>query len=484
MTDRTGRTGHFDLAGGHRPAMTCRHAHFIGIGGIGMSAMAELMLGYGYKVSGSDLRGTQLTDRLRGLGASVFQGHDPDNTVGADLIVYSSAIPGDNPELAAARRLGRRTVTRAELLGTLMGGTQGIAVAGTHGKTSTSAMIVRVLAAAGLDPTAVIGGIMIENGSNVRRGNGPWMVVEADEYDRSFHALTPAAAVITSVDADHMEYFGSQEAIDEAFTVFSHLLPEDGPLFVCADDPGIRRIRPELRCRLVTYGFSADACIRADRVESKGWSVSADVYMRGAPAGRLVLPQPGECNLSNAMAAIAVADDLDIPVERTIAALAEYRGLSRRFEVLGTISGVAVVDDYAHHPVEIEAALRAVSNAGVRRMFVVFQPHLYSRTRNLRREFGRVLGRFPAYRTIVTDVYPSRETPWEGVTGEMIVDDANAFGGNVAYIPDKDRVAAALVDDLEHGDLVLTLGAGDIGEVGSHVCELLRKRGVRSHGSR
>ncbi len=464
--------------------MVCRHAHFIGIGGIGMSALAELMLGYGCKVSGSDLRSTQLTDRLRGLGASVFQGHDPANAEGADLVVYSSAIPGDNPELAAARRLDRRTVSRAELLGTLVRVTQGIAVAGTHGKTSTSAMIVKVLAAAGLDPTAVIGGIMTENGSNVRRGNGPWMVVEADEYDRSFHALTPAAAVITSVDADHMEYYGSQEAIDEAFTVFAHLVPGDRPLIVCADDPGILRIRSGLRRRLVTYGLSAHASIRADQVASKGWSISAEVYVRDVPAGRLVLPQPGECNLTNALAAIAVADYLELPVERTLAALAEYRGLSRRFEVLGSVGGVSVVDDYAHHPAEIEAALRAVSNTGVRRMFVVFQPHLYSRTRDLRREFGRVLGRFPAYRTIVTDVYPSRETTRDGVTGEMIVQDSSAFGGNVAYVPDKDRVAATLVDDLEPGDMVLTLGAGDIGAVGSQVCELLRKRGDRSHGNR
>lgn len=449
-----------------------------------MSALAELMLGYGCEVSGSDLRGSPLTDRLHGLGASVFLGHHPANMEGADLIVFSSAIPADNPELAAARRLGRRTVNRAELLGTLLCGTQDIAVAGAHGKTSTSAMIVRILADAGLDPMAVIGGVMTENDSNVLLGQGPWIVVEADEYDRSFHTLTPAAAVITSVDTDHLEYYGSQEAIDEAFTVFAHLVPEDGPLFVCADDPGIRRIRSGLRRRLVTYGLSAHACIRADRVESRGWSIAADVYVRDVSAGRLVLPQPGECSLSNALAALAVADYLELPVERTIAALAGYRGLKRRFEVLGNICGVTVVDDYAHHPVEIEAALRAVSKTGARRMFVVFQPHLYSRTRSLRREFGRVLGRFPAYRTIVTDVYPSRETTREGVTGEMIVHDSGAFGGNVAYIPDKDRIADALVDDLEDGDLVLTLGAGDIGEVGSQVCELLRKHEVRSHGNR
>ena len=462
----------------HEPVIEGRHVHFIGIGGIGMSGLGELMLEYGYEVSGSDLRRTPLTDRLGGLGASVFHGHGPDNAVGADLVVYSSAIPADNPELAAARRRGQPVVTRANLLGALMRGTQGIAVAGTHGKTSTSAMIVKVLSAAGLDPTAAIGGVMMENGSNVRRGNGPWMVVEADEYDRSFHALAPKTAVITSVDEDHLEYYGSQEAIDEAFIAFAHLVPPDRPVFVCADDPGIGRISSTLRRRLVTYGLSKQACIRADQVVSEGWSIAAEVYVRDVPAGRLVLPQPGECNLLNALAVIAVADYLEIPVERALAALAEYRGLKRRFEVLDEYQDIVVVDDYAHHPVEIEAALHALSNAGPRRLFVVFQPHLYSRTQHLRREFGRVLGRSSAYRTIVTDVYPSREAPRVEVTGEVIVQASREFGGDVAYVPDKDRIAAALVDDLEEGDMVLTLGAGDIDEAGRQICELLRKRGV------
>ncbi len=462
----------------HGPVIEGRRVHFIGIGGIGMSGLGELMLGYGYEVSGSDLRRTPLTDRLCGLGASVFHGHGPDNAADADLVVYSSAIPADNPELAAARRRGQLAVTRADLLGTLMRGTQGIAVAGTHGKTSTSAMIVKVLAAAGLDPTAAIGGVMTENGSNVRRGSGPWMVAEADEYDRSFHALAPKTAVITSVDADHLEYYGSQEAIDEAFIAFAHLVPADRPVFVCTDDPGIRRISPALPRRPVTYGLSKRADIRADRVATEGWSVSAEVYVRDVPAGRLALPQPGECNLLNALAAIAVADYLEIPVEGALDALAEYRGLKRRFEVLARIRGIAVVDDYAHHPVEIEAALLALSKAGARRLFVVFQPHLYSRTQRLRREFGRVLGRSSAYRTIVTDVYPSRETPRGEVTGEMIVQASREFGGDVAYIPDKGRVAAALVDDLEAGDMVLTIGAGDIDEVGRQLCELLREPGA------
>ena len=458
--------------------LACRRVHFIGIGGIGMSGLGELMLEYGYEVSGSDLRRSPLTDRLGGLGASVFQGHNPDNAAGADLIVYSAAIPADNPELAAARRRGQLAVTRADLLGTLMRGMQGIAVAGAHGKTSTSSMIVRVLSAAGLDPTAAIGGIMTENGSNVRRGSGPWMVVEADEYDRSFHVLAPKMAVITSVDADHMEYYGSQKAIDEAFIAFAHLVPVDGPVFVCADNPGISRISSAMRRRLITYGLSKHASIRAGQVESDGWRMAAEVYVRDVPAGRLVLPQPGACNLLNALASIAVADYLEIPVERAVAALAEYRGLKRRFELLGRIQGIAVVDDYAHHPVEIEAALLALSNTGARRIFVVFQPHLYSRTQHLRREFGRVLGRFPAYRTIVTDIYPSRESPREGITGEVIVQASREYGGDVAYIPDKGRVAAALLDDLEEGDMVLTLGAGDIDEVGRQLCELLRNRGA------
>ncbi len=462
----------------HEPLNGCRHVHFIGIGGIGMSGMGELMLEYGYEVSGSDLRRTSLTERLSGLGATIYDEHSPVNVAGADLIVYSSAIPADNPELAAARRQGLLTVTRADLLGTLSRGSQGIAVAGTHGKTSTSAMIVKVLADVGLDPTAAIGGIMTETGSNVRCGNGRWMVVEADEYDRSFHALVPMTAVITSIDADHLEYYGSQDAIDEAFVSFAHLVPVDRPVIVCADDPGVRRISPAMRRRLITYGQTQDACIRAGGVVSEGWSISADVYVRDVPAGRLALRQPGECNLLNALAAVGVADHLDIPVERTLAALAEYRGLKRRFEVLGEIEGIRVVDDYAHHPVEIEAALLALSNAGSRRIFVVFQPHLYSRTRNMARDFGRVLGRSSAFRTVVTDVYPSREKPPGGVSGDLIVQASRAFGGNIEYIPDKCQVAAAIVDDLQDGDMVLTLGAGDIDTVGRQMLRMLREPGV------
>ena len=462
----------------HEPLNGCRHVHFIGIGGIGMSGMGELMLEYGYEVSGSDLRLTSLTERLSGLGATIYDGHSPDNVAGADLIIYSSAIPADNPELSAARRQGLLSITRADLLGTLARGTQGIAVAGTHGKTSTSAMIVKVLADSGLDPTAAIGGIMTETGSNVRRGNGPWMVVEADEYDRSFHALAPMTAVITSIDADHMECYGSQDAIDEAFVTFAHLVPVDRPAIVCADDPGVRRISPSMRRRLITYGQARDASIRAEGVVSQGWSISADVHVRDVPAGRLTLPQPGVCNLLNALAAIGVADHLEIPVERTLAALAGYRGLKRRFEVMGEVDGIRVVDDYAHHPVEIEAALLALSNAGSRRIFVIFQPHLYSRTRILAGDFGRVLGRSTVYRTVVTDVFPSREKPSGDVSGDLIVQASRASGGNIEYIPDKNQVADAIVDDLEVGDMVLTLGAGDIDTVGRQILRMLREPGV------
>jgi len=443
-----------------------------------MSGLGELMLDYGYRVSGSDIRCSPLTDRLAGLGATVYTGHGPRNVDGADLVVYSAAIPSDNPELSTARRQGLATVSRADLLGALALGKQGIAVAGTHGKTSTAAMIVKVLSDAGLDPTAAIGGVMSEYGSNVRRGRGSWMVLEADEYDRSFHTLAPKTAVITSVDADHLEYYGSQEAIDEAFVEFTRLVPAEQPLIVCADDPGVRRVSPSLPRRLTTYGRAPGAVIRVEAVAEEGWQVSGDVYIRDRQAGRLTLPQPGECNLLNALAAIGVADQLDIPAEVTMAALAGYRGLQRRFEVLGDIAGIRVVDDYAHHPTEIEAATHAVSKAGYKRIFVVFQPHLYSRTQNLGREFGRVLARCPAYRVLVTDVFPSRETTTGGVSGELIVKASREFGGKVEYIPKKDRVAEAIAGELEDGDLVLTLGAGDIDTVGRQIVGMLERSGA------
>jgi len=462
----------------HKELIEYRHVHFIGIGGIGMSGLGELTLKYGYEVSGSDLQLTPLTERLSSLGATIYAGHKAENLAGADLIVYSSAIPPDNPELLAALRQGIVTINRADFLGTLTRGMNSVAVAGTHGKTSTSGMIVKVLTDAGLDPTAAIGGIMTETGSNMRHGHGTWMIVEADEYDRSFHSLTPSIAVITSIDDDHLEYYGSQSAIDHAFVDFAHLVPVNSPVIICADDPGIGRILPTLLRPLTTYGRSRNACIRAEKVVSESWKISADVFVREVPVGRLYLPQPGECNLLNALATLGVADHLKIPVERTLAALSEYRGLKRRFEVLGQSEGIKVVDDYAHHPAEIEAALLALAKSGAKRLFVIFQPHLYSRTRNLAKEFGQVFGQADVYRTVITDVYPAREKQPGGVSGELILEALPESSRNIEYIADKENIAAAIIENLEEGDMVVTLGAGDINMVGRQILFMLRKRGA------
>ena len=462
----------------HKPLINCRHIHFIGIGGIGMSGLAELMLRYGYQVSGSDIRQTPILERLSDLGVTIFQNQKPGNIVGADLIVYSSAIPLDNPERLEACQKGLLTVTRADLLGTLSRNFYAIAVSGSHGKTSTSAMIIKILTETGLDPSGVIGGIMKETCSNVRFVKGKWMVVEADEYDRSFHTLAPMATVITSIDADHMEYYGSQNAIDEAFVTFSNFIPVDSPLIVCGDDKGISRISSSLRRRLITYGLAPKANISAQNVVQQGWNISADVVIRGVPSGHLILPQPGECNLLNALAAIGIADYLKIPIEQTLLALGQYRGLRRRFELLGKIRDITILDDYAHHPVEIEASLQAVSNSNFQRIFVIFQPHLYSRTKYFARDFGRVFGQAPIYRTLVTKVYPARERDMKEISGNIIVEASKEFGSSVEFIEEKERAIFSILEDLKAGDLVLTLGAGDVDGIGRQILKLLQDRGV------
>jgi UDP-N-acetylmuramate--alanine ligase len=454
-----------------------RRVHFIGIGGIGMSGLAEILLHHGTAVSGSDLHPSPLTDRLAGLGARIFAGHRPEHIGTADVVVYSAAVSSENPELRAARDRGVLAVTRADLLGALVRGHQSIAVAGTHGKTTTTAMIGVTLTAAGVDPTLVIGGVLPALGSNVRVGRGDWMVVEADEYDRSFHTLAPTTAVLTSIDADHLEYYGSLEAIDRAFLTFAHLVPFDRPLAVCADDPGIQRVRLRLRRRLLTYGFSPEAAFRAVDVALEGLSSSATLVIRGQRAGVLRLQRPGRHHILNALAAVAVADMLDIPPAAALDALAGFTGVQRRFEIKGECQGVTVIDDYAHHPAEIQATLSGLSGLPDRRIIAVFQPHLYTRTRDLAAEFGRVLAESRVHRCIVTDVYPSREAPIPGISGEIIVQAARTCGGrHVEYIADRHGVPAALAGGLQPGDILLTMGAGDIYETGERVLRELEKQ--------
>ena len=442
------------------------HVHFIGIGGIGMSGLSELMVKSGYTVSGSDLATSPITDRLSALGINLFSGHDAKQIIGADLIIYSSAVSFDNPELSAGRQQGILTVSRADLLGAISRRYHGIAVAGTHGKTTTSAMIGKILIDAGLDPTIILGGILPESDSNVRIGSGELLVVEADEYDRSFHTLMPSISVITTIDGDHMEYFGTQDAIDTAFLTYAHLLPFDRPLIACIDDPGVRRLSPQIRRRITTYGTVSNADVRATNIVLSGLDTSADIQIYNKNVGTLSLQRPGKYHILNALAAISVAEQLEIPIELAMNSLSTFKGVQRRFEIIGEVHGVTIIDDYAHHPTEIEAVLDVLTGLNAQRVTLVFQPHLYSRTRDQARDFGRVLSHPKLHQCIITDIFPSRETPIPGVTAKLIIDEARASNNRLIYISDLKNVVDHLKQELKSGDVLITMGAGNINQVG------------------
>lgn len=456
-----------------------RNAHFIGVGGIGMSGLAEIFLQKGIQVTGSDVQASALTHRLESLGARVTLGHSSQNVGNVELVVYSAAVGPGNPEMIAARERGILTVTRADVLGALVRKSEAIAIAGAHGKTTTTAMVGAVLEAGGLDPTIVVGGVLPATHSNVRIGSSRWMVVEADEYDRSFLTMAPSLAVLTSVDADHLEYYHSLDAIDDAFLTFLHLVPFDHPLLVCADDPGVRRISPRLRRRLITYGFAPDADIRGENIILDGLSASATVRIHGRSQGTLQLNRPGRYHLQNALGALAVAAALDLPLGRSIEALGQFAGVKRRFEFIGECNGVQIFDDYAHHPNEIRATLSVIPFLKDKRLIVVFQPHLFTRTRDLVDEFGRAFAEVPLYRAIVTDVYPAREQPIPGVTGELIVNAARKHGAShMVYVPDTHVVPEMIRRDLRPGDMVLTMGAGDIDKTGALLLAILADTGA------
>ena len=464
-----------DPVGVNRFARFCtniRNFHLIGIGGIGMSGLAELLMRLGYQVSGSDLHRSSLTDRLASLGAVIYEGHDPAQIDKADAVVYSAAVSRENSELNEAHARGLLAITRADLLAAFVRQGEGIAVAGTHGKTTTTAMIGQVLLEAGYDPTLIVGGVVPTLGSNVRLGNGSHIVVEADEYNRSFLGMSPALAVLTTVDADHLECFGTQDEIDRAFIAFANAVPCYQPVVLCADDPGIRRIHAEIRRRHVTYGFSENTDVRATQVTLNGFQTACHVHIRGREMGELRLQHPGRYHIANALAAVAIGDLLEIPFAITRTALERFTGVKRRFEIKGTKKGITVIDDYAHHPTEVEALLGGMCAEGRHRVVAVFQPHLYSRTRNFADAFGQSLAQADVI--VVTDVYPSREQAIPGITGELIAQAVRDHGGrDVVYIPDKHAVAEGIIDRLCSGDAVVTIGAGDITDVSDEILAFL-----------
>ena len=441
------------------------HVHFVGVGGAGMSGLAEVLLDYDLEVSGSDLAASETTQRLQLLGVRIFAaGHAAENVEGADLVVISSAVPSDNPEVLAARLRGIPVVRRAEMLAEVMRLKYGIAVAGAHGKTTTTSLVGQLLTDGGLDPTVIVGGRLRVSGTGARLGKSDYLVAEADEFDRSFLRLAPIIAVITSIDVEHLDTYRDLEDIAAAFVAFAQKAPFFGQVIVCLDDPHVQEILPRLADRrLVTYGLTPQADLQAQELELDAAGSSFLVRSaREGVLGRVRLPMPGTHNVQNALAAIAVGLGLEIPFESMVRSFAAFGGVHRRFERLGQWRGATVIDDYAHHPTEVRATLQAARQVfGDGRIHVVFQPHLYSRTRDQAEGFGRAL--LAADAAIVTEVYGSREAPIEGVSGELVVAAARSSGHrNVELVADWRDAPALLEATVRPGDAILTLGAGDV----------------------
>ena len=449
--------------------------HFVGVGGVGMCGIAEVLLNLGYQVSGSDLRSGEATERLAGLGGRIFQGHEAANVEGAQVVVYSTAVKPDNPEVVAARTQGIPVIPRADMLAELMRMKYGIAVAGSHGKTTTTSLVAAVLARGGLDPTIVVGGRLQSTGSNARLGHGQFLVAEADESDGSFLRLSPAVSVITNIDREHLDHYGSLEELRQAFIYFANRVPFYGVSILCADDPQVRGILPQVTKRHLLYGTAPDATLRAEDVRLDPQGASFRVISDGQELGTMRLALPGLHNVLNALAAVAVGLEIEVAFSHIAEALGAFRGVGRRFETRGEVGGVKVVDDYGHHPTEIAATLAVARTLG-RRVLVLFQPHRYTRTALLHREFGACFG--DADKVWVLDIYPAGESPVAGVTARTIVQSAEALGQkHLVYVGDAGAAVEAVAREARPGDLVLTLGAGDVGKLGDRL--LARLRGMQ-----
>jgi UDP-N-acetylmuramate--alanine ligase len=449
--------------------------HFVGIGGIGMSGIAEILVRQGFAVSGSDLSTSEVTRHLETLGVTVYQGHQPSNVEGAEAVVYSSAVDENNPERMRAKELGIPVIRRAEMLAELMRMKTCVAVAGTHGKTTTTSLLGTVMTRAGLDPTVIVGGMVRDMDTNARLGSGDWMVVEADEYDRSFLKLTPSIAVLTTVEAEHLDTYGTIENLRDAFVAFANAVPFYGRVILCSDDEELRGLRSSIERPVRTYGFDEGADVRGVNLEL-GLVSRCTVMANGNEIGILELPLPGRHNMLNALAAVTVGLELELPFAKISEALKEFRGVRRRFDLRGEKAGVLVFDDYAHHPTEVRVTLDAAMNAYPERQIVaLFQPHLYSRTKRFANEFADALQR--ADRVIVTDVYPAREEPIEGVTGKLVSDKLIENGHeDVEYIPRFQDIVPAVAEKLTGTELVITLGAGSIYRASNELLGILADR--------
>lgn len=447
--------------------------HFVGIGGIGMCGLAEVLHNQDYIVTGSDLHKTEVTDHLEAIGIKVFEGHATANVNSADCIVISSAVHEDNPEIIEARRRKIPIIRRAEMLGELMRLKFGIGVAGTHGKTTTTSMLGHIFVEAGMDPTVMVGGRVISFETTVKLGKGELLIAEADEYDRSFLTLTPSIAVLTTLEADHLDYYKDLDEIKVAFTQFANKVPFYGTIHLNLDESNLVSLIPNLIRPIRTFGLKGQADTRADNVHQNGTTTSFDVYHHGNLLGNIVLPKPGVFNVKNALAAISVALETDIPFATIKKALECFKGVNRRFDLIGEKNGIKVYDDYGHHPTEVDVTLQAARIAFKHRLIVVFQPHLFSRTKDFYEEFAKAL--LTSDMLIIAKIYPAREQPIPGVTSAMISDASSRFGHkNVQYVEDAAQIPGIVAKFAQPGDVVLTMGAGDIYRTAPKILEAIR----------
>lgn len=450
-----------------------KHLHLVGIGGIGMSSIAEILIHRGFEVSGSDGAASDNTQRLIDIGATVHIGHKAENIAGADVVVYTSAVKAeDNVETRAALDAGIPVIKRGEMIAELMRMKFGIGIAGTHGKTTTTSLTGLVVQDGDYDPTIIVGGrVHSFDKTNAVVGKGDILIVEADEYDRMFLNLTPSLVVITNIDLEHLDIYKDETDIKNAFIEFANKVPFYGAVIVCLDDSNVRSVLPHIHRRTITYGFTPQARLRPANIQSEALHTAYDVMLDGKKLGRVAVSAAGEHNVRNTLAAVAVGLELDVPFAQIVSGLARFSGVFRRFQVKADAHNTIIVDDYAHHPTEVKATLQAARSGWKdKRLVAVFQPHLYSRTQQLADDFG--MSFFDADVLVVTDVYPSREQPIVGVSGKLISDKAKAFGHkHVVYIENKASIPAELAKLVTNGDLVITMGAGDIYTYGERFAE-------------
>jgi UDP-N-acetylmuramate--alanine ligase len=460
-----------------------RSIHFVGVGGIGMSGIAEVLLAHGFEVSGSDVRESDILARLRSLGATIQVGHRAENVTRADVLVFSSAIKRDNPELRVARQRGIPVIPRAEMLAELMRLKDGIAIAGSHGKTTTTSLVATVLREAGLDPTVIIGGKLNALGTNAARGAGDLLVAEADESDGSFLHLSPTIAVVTNIDAEHLDHYGDHASVKAAFISFANRVPFYGMVVACLDHPHVQDILPRIDKRIATYGLAAQADYRARNPEVTGLTTRFEVLRRGEPLGDFEVRMPGIHNVLNALATIAVADELNVGMERVKASLKSFTGVQRRFTIVGEHEGITIVDDYGHHPAEVQVTLEAAMRAYGRRLLVAFQPHRYSRTQHCFEELTRAFNRADVL--LLADVYAAGEEPIAGADSAHLAQAIRAHGHrDVTHVGDVSNLVQALRDRMQPGDIVITMGAGNITRVGRDLLAQLSQESAAGEAPR